>query len=110
MLLFVIVFNLLLVLLNLYTAWYFWQLRRQMIHLSRQLERLERRSRRLLPLTTTQIRQGQQGTKYLNQQSEKLHQLQLQLSQILLLLNLALRLWQRPPKRSPLGVISFSKK
>ena len=109
MLLFVIVFNLLLALLNFYAAWYFWQLGRQMILLSEQLERLEHRSR-LLPLTTIQIRQGHQGTKYLNQQSEKFYQLQLQLKQILLLVNLALRLWQRPAKRSLPVEIGLRKK
>ena len=100
MLAFVIAFNLLLAMLNLYAVWYLWRLRQQMVRLSRKLERLERRSRRLLPFAATQIRQGQQTTNHLNQQYEKLRSSQQQLQQILLLLNLALRLWQKPAKRS----------
>ena len=71
-----------------------------MVRLSQKLERLERRSRRLLPLATTQIRQVQVMTNHLKQQYEKLRQQQEQLQQILLLLNLALRLWQKRAKRS----------
>ena len=71
-----------------------------MVRLSQKLERLERRSRRLLPLATTQIRQGQETTNHLKQQYEKLRQQQEQLQQILLLLNLALRLWQKRANRS----------
>ena len=100
MLLFVIAFNLLLAILNLCAAWYLWRLRQQMVRLSQKLERLERRSRRLLPLATTQIRARQQTTNHLNQQYEKLRSLQLQLQQILQLLNLALRLWQKSAQRS----------
>jgi hypothetical protein len=100
MLFFVIAFNLLLAGLNFYAAWHFWQLRQQMIHLSQRLERLERRSRRLLPLATNQIRRRQQATNRLKGQYEKLQRLQQQRQQILLLLNLALRSSQKSKVKS----------
>jgi prefoldin subunit 5 len=99
MLIFVIAFNLLLALLNTYAAWHFWKLGRRMAQLSQQLERLERRSHRLLASATREILQEQQATGHLNQQYRQLRRQLQQLQQILLLLNLAMRLWQRCDKR-----------
>lgn len=98
MLIFVVIFNLLLSLLNFYIAWRIWKLWRLLVKVTAILNRVERRMQRIFEPAPEIMLRGRKKTSYLKQRYQKLEiQLQ-QIQQILLLASFGLRLWQRRSK------------
>lgn len=95
MLAFVIACNLLLTFLNLYLALRLWRLRRELIQLTQQLSRLERRLHFLFTTAPEIIYQGEQNTHHLSQQYQQITRQIKQLRQLLLVMSLLHRIWQR---------------
>jgi cell division protein FtsB len=102
MLLFVILFNLLVALVNFYLVLRLWQLRQGLARVTRTLTKVERRIDRIFYPAPEFVFQGQQGTQHLRQVYQKLeHQLE-QLQKILMLVNLGRRIWQKRPRKTHL--------
>ncbi len=98
MLTFVFICNLLIALVNLYIAWRIWQLRRMLAKVAETLTSVERRIHSVLYPAPEVIVKGKKGTYSLRESYRKL-ELQLQkVEQILLLLSLGYKIWQRQSK------------
>jgi hypothetical protein len=99
MLLFVIVFNLSLTLLNLYIAIRIWQLWRVLVRVTRTLDTVERRIHRIFAPAPEFVSKGQKGTHTLKLRYQRLL---IQLSimgQFVSVVSFGMRFWQKQSKR-----------
>ncbi|MGK7875447.1 MAG: hypothetical protein AB4426_19740 [Xenococcaceae cyanobacterium] len=96
---FVVIFNLLIALVNLFIAWRIWKLRRVLANVADTLINVERSIHSVLAPAPEVIAKGQKGTNNLRERYQKL-ELQLQrLGQILTILSLGYKIWQRQSRR-----------
>lgn len=99
MLIFVIIFNFLLTLLNLYVAFRLWKLRQVLARVSGILNRVERRIDRIFYPAPEVILIGQEGTYHLRVRYQILISQLERLQQILMLVTLGIGIWQRQRKK-----------
>lgn len=100
MLVFVVIFNLLIALLNLLIAWKIWQLRQVLAKLADIFIAVELTSRKLLSAASAELAPAKKRTRNLKESYRQL-QVQLQLlRQILTLLSLVNKIWQGQFKRN----------
>jgi hypothetical protein len=99
MLLFVIIFNLLLALLNLYLVVYLWRLRHVLARVTRILNRVERRLHSIFYPAPEIVLKGQHGAQSLKDRYQRLMGQLRYLEEILLLFGFGLRLWKRAAMR-----------
>ena len=109
MLIFVIIFNLCITLVNLYLAWKIWKLRRVLARAALILNKVERRIHFVLYPAPEQILLAQLRTRSL---SERYHELDLQIKKvrkILTLLSLGYKIWQRATGSASIGHRAWDK-
>ena len=98
MLTFVVIFNLLITLLNLWIIWKIFQMRRMLRRITETLAHIEQRVHSVLYPAPELILRGQTGTHYLRERYLVLEQQLQRLSNILSLLRLGFKLWPRQVK------------
>ena len=94
MLTFVVIFNLLITLLNLWIIWKIFQMRQVLRRITEALAHIEQRVHAVLYPAPELILRGQTGTHYLRERYLVLGQQLQQLNKILSLLRLGFTLWQ----------------
>ena len=97
MLIFVVVCNLFLALVNLYIALRIWKLRKVLANVTETLTNVERRVHRVLYPSPVVISKAQTGTAGLRESYRRLEMQMQKLQQVLVLLNFGYRMWQRKP-------------
>jgi hypothetical protein len=95
MLIFVLVFNLLLTGFNCYLALRLWQLTHILSKVTKTFTWLESRIHQIMSGAPNIILQGQQGTSTLKQRYQKLNTQLHQVQQVIGLVNLTIKIWQR---------------
>lgn len=95
MLIFVVIFNLVLTLFNLYIVLRLWKLRRLMVRITETLTRLEECIHSIFYNAPQIVFQGQTGTHRLRQSYQSLELQIQQLQKVLALVTLGVRIWQR---------------
>jgi hypothetical protein len=95
MLIFVLVFNLLFTGFNCYVALRLWQLTYTLSRVTKTLTWLESRIHQIMSGVPDVILQGQQGTSTLKQRYQKLNTQLHQVQQVIGLVNLIFKIWQR---------------
>jgi hypothetical protein len=106
---FVVIFNLLLTLVNLYIVFRLWKLWRLLVRITETLTRVERRLHAIFYPAPAFVLQGQTEASHLRQTYQKLeYQLQ-QLQQVITFINVVAILWQRQltHKRHPRSTHRF---
>ena len=98
MLTFVVIFNLLITLLNLWIIWKIFQMRRVLRRITATLAHIEQRVQAVLYPAPELILRGQTGTRYLRERYLILEQQLQQLNNILSFLRFGFKLWQRQIK------------
>jgi hypothetical protein len=98
MLIFVIIFNLALSLLNLYLAIRLWQLRRVLARVTRTLTLVERRIHKIFYPAPEILLKGQQGTYALRLRYQKWLLHLERMGQVSSVISLGVRIWQRQSK------------
>ena len=87
--------NLLISLGNLYVAWRIWKFRQAIAKVTTILTKVERRIHLVLSPAPGAIAKGEKGTHHLREHYQKLELQMQRVEQVLLLINLGYRIWQR---------------